>query len=197
MCRKIYRQLYFIIILIALGLCSCTFGGDESKPFEMYAGPSSLLKNRLKEGDSFDVRIYLVVERPVSNVKMQALFPKEVIVKYCYVETYSDRHEGYRDAKYLPINSNNVYLWEQERLSPDRSSFWWEELTWDRPIKGKRMGFHLVTLTDGTKWSAPVKASVEFDYVKAEDETGAMGSVETGHYVAEFVGGSDKWLSQR
>lgn len=196
MLRKMFRLIYVIIISFVLSSCLCTMSGDESKPFEMFVGPSSTHKMQLTHDDVFGLAISLVVVRPINNMKIKIELPKEVSVKSCFVETLSDVKEGYRQGQKLELNGQNIYQLELGSLSPDRASYWWEELTWDRPTKGKRLDCQLTSITSGSEWSSPVKASLEFDYVKAKNEAGVIGNVESGHYVSEFSGASGKWLSQ-
>lgn len=176
--RKI--SLYILVLLVMLKLASCYPVDDDGKPFEFGASYGSAKKAPLKAGDKFDLRMDIEVVRPVRNVKIMLVIPKEVEVEEYAISTLIDiniplvKHEGPFKA-----TGQNIVLWEGN-LAPDKMNIKRKESTW------KNASIFLRTKTDGVKWSEPIRGWIELDYEREGKAGPGIQRVESGHYKEDF-----------
>lgn len=187
-------------ILITAFLClslltACLPFKDDQPPFVMGGGSGGQAGKKIAKGADFDVSIDIVVIRPVKNVKMKIIVPKEVEVRKYYIDTMTDRKKGWdKTDGPFPSNEANEYVWEGD-LAPDGKNSWLEEYSGERRVKGKEILLLLKSKTEGKEWSSPIKAKIELDYEKPKEPIpGANPSqFKCGHYSRSFTWNYTDW----
>ena len=144
----------FGLTLCVLGLLITFFlpvlilpeGGDYKSPFDI--GRSYVLFDQpLKQGDEFEYGLYIMVVRPVYNMKIKVIVPKEVEVLKYDIGTTSDMKKTINSVEGpFKDNKENVYVCEGD-IVPYVGSSWWEDLTGKRQTSGKGISFRLKTKT--------------------------------------------------
>lgn len=181
------KCLYILVLLVMLLITSCYPVDDDGKPFHV-SSSHGISEKPLKAGDKFDLRMDISVVRPVSNVKIMLVIPKEVEVEKFLVSTLVDINIPLsKDEGPFMSTGQNITLWEGN-LAPDKKQTKRKESTW------KNVTVFLRSKTDGAKWSEPIKGWIEFDYHR-EGKPGLAGiqRVESGHYREDFTWTYDNW----
>ena len=186
--------LKLIVLVSVVTMTSCVPVKEDAAPFKTEESFMLIKGNSpMQSGDLFDYTLVLETTQPMHNVIIKVELPKEVNVERVNLSTFSDNPFKRLDERLVKTDANmKEIVWKGE-LVPDEKS----ELLFSKSFTKKlqQMRLLLISQTDGKKWSAPIRGSIEFDYdPQPKMQMGGYVDVKAGHYTRSFSATYEKWM---